>query len=60
MKSFKKLREDGAAAVTGPGNAISTGAIAGSGGKGGEPGVNLKKKKQVVMVPTFTRKAPKM
>ena len=60
MKSFKKLREDAAAAVTGPGNSISTGAIAGSGGKGGEPGVNLKKKKQVVMAPTFTRKAPKM
>jgi hypothetical protein len=56
MKSFKKLREDVGAAVTGPGNAISTGAIAGSGGKGGEPGVNPKKKKRVVMAPTFTRK----
>jgi hypothetical protein len=53
------VSEDGAVA-SGPGNAISTGAIAGSGGKGGEPGVNLKKKKLVVMAPTFTRKAPKM
>jgi len=59
MKTFKKLREDGAA-VPGPSNAISTGAIAGSGEKGGEPGVNLKKKKSVVMAPTFTRKSPKM
>jgi hypothetical protein len=59
MKTFKQLREDGIA-VPGPSNAISTGAIAGSGGKGGEPGVNLKKKKRVVMAPTFTRKTPKM
>jgi len=59
MKTFKQLREDGVA-VPGPSNAISTGAIAGSGGKGGEPGVNLKKKKRVVMAPTFTRKTPKM
>jgi hypothetical protein len=59
MKTFKKLREDGALGP-GPSNAISTGAIAGSGEKGGEPGVNLKKKKSVVMAPTFTRKSPKM
>ena len=59
MKTFKQLREDGALSP-GPSNAISTGAIAGSGGKGGEPGVNLKKKKNVVMAPTFTRKLPKM
>jgi hypothetical protein len=60
MKSFKKLREDGGAVSTGPGNAVSTGAIAGTGEKGGEPGVNLKKKKLVVVAPTFTRKSPKM
>ena len=59
MKTFKQLREDGVA-VPGPSNAVSTGAIAGTGGKGGEPGVNLKKKKGVVMAPTFTRKSPKM
>jgi hypothetical protein len=62
MKTFKQfmLEDGGAVGSTGPGNAISTGAIAGSGGKGGEPGVNLKKKKNVVMSPTFTRKPPKM
>lgn len=61
MKTFKQfMLEDGGAAVPGPSNAISTGAIAGSGGKGGEPGVNLKKKKRVIMAPTFTRKSPKM
>ena len=54
------LEDVGAVGSTGPGNAISTGAIAGSGGKGGEPGVDLKKKKRVVMAPTFTRKPPKM
>jgi len=59
MKTFKQLREDGVA-VPGPSNAVSTGAIAGTGGRGGEPGVNLKKKKSVVMAPTFTRKSPKM
>lgn len=61
MKSFKKFVEDaGAAAVSGPTNSVGSGAIAGSGGLGGEPGVNLKKKNRVVMAPTFTRKPPKM
>lgn len=61
MKTFRQfVLEDGIVGSTGPGNAVSTGAIAGSGEKGGEPGVNLKKKKRVVMAPTFTRKAPKM
>ena len=60
MKTFKKLREDGGAVSTGPGNVVSTGAIAGTGEKGGEPGVNLKKKKRVVLMNTLTRKSPKM
>ena len=60
MKTFKKLREDGGVVSTGPANAVSTGAIAGTGERGGEPGVNPKKKKLVVMAPTFTRKPPKM
>lgn len=60
MKTFKKLREDGGVVSTGPANAVSTGAIAGTGERGGEPGVNLKKKKLIVMAPTFTRKPPKM
>ena len=59
MKNFKQLREE-MGGSSGPGNAVSTGAIAGTGEKGGEPGVNLKKKKRVVMAPTFTRKPPKM
>ena len=55
------MLEDGAVGgSTGPSNAVSTGAIAGTGEKGGEPGVNLKKKRRVVMAPTFTRKTPKM
>jgi hypothetical protein len=38
------VKEDGAAAaVAGPVNAVSSGAIAGSGGKGGEPGVSKKR-----------------
>jgi len=48
MKSFKDfIKEDGAAAgmSAGPTNVVGGGAIAGTGGKGGEPGVNLKKKK---------------
>ena len=40
MKRFKQFLEDFSA---GPANAVSTGAIAGTGEKGGEPGVNLKK-----------------
>ena len=42
----------------GPTNAVSSGAIAGSGGKGGEPGVNLKKKKTPVLM-SFRRKTIK-
>ena len=62
MKTFKQfMLEDGAAGgSTGPSNVVSTGAIAGTGEKGGEPGVNLKKKRRVVMAPTFTRKSPKV
>ena len=44
------ISEDAAAAVsTGPTNVVSSGAIAGTGGKGGEPGVYLKKKKPIMM-----------
>jgi hypothetical protein len=53
------VKEDGmgAGAVSaGPTNAVSSGAIAGSGGKGGEPGVS--KKRNPVMAPTFKRKLP--
>jgi len=61
MKTFKQfMYEDVGAVSTGPSNVVSTGAIAGTGEKGGEPGVNLKKKKRIVMAPTFIRKLPKM
>lgn len=44
MKKFKDfIKEDGIAAA-GPTNVVGSGAIAGSGGKGGEPGVTKKKK----------------
>lgn len=59
------VREDvmGAGAVSaGPTNVVSTGAIAGSGGKGGEPGVYLNKKKinKPVMMGMGHRSAPKV
>jgi hypothetical protein len=49
MKSFKNyLNEMGAAAAgggsAGPTNVVSGGAIAGTGGKGGEPGVDMRKR----------------
>jgi hypothetical protein len=48
MKSFKEyIKEMGAgAASAGPTNVVGGGAIAGSGGKGGEPGVDLRKRKR--------------
>lgn len=59
MKSFKKfINEDGAVSA-GPTNVVSSGAIAGTGGKGGEPGVYLKKKKPVMMS-TLRRNPPKL
>ena len=58
---IKKLpiKEDGMA-VPGPTNVVGGGAIAGTGGKGGEPGVNMKKKRTVILTPTFKRNPPKM
>jgi len=53
------MKEDGMA-VPGPTNVVGTGAIAGSGGKGGEPGVNLKKKNKVVLQPMRLRAPPRM
>jgi hypothetical protein len=53
------MKEDGMA-VAGPTNVVGGGAIAGTGGRGGEPGVNMKKKKNVIMTPTFKRSPPKM
>ena len=64
MKTFKQnISEDGmgagAVASAGPTNNVISGANAGSGGKGGEPGVRLKKKSPIVL-PMGKRNPPKM
>ena len=51
------VSEDGVA-VAGPTNAVSSGAIAGAGGKGGEPGVS-KKRKSPVIISMAKRNSPK-
>jgi hypothetical protein len=53
MKTLKQLREEMSA---GPVSVVGGGAIAGTGEKGGEPGVKLKKKKKVVLFPLAKRK----
>ena len=63
MKTYKQFIDEmaagaGAGGSSGPANAVSTGAIAGTGGKGGEPGVHLKKKKSTVMMDIIRRKKP--
>lgn len=71
MKTFKQFNEDGGAGggaggamggSAGPTNTVGGGAIAGTGGKGGEPGVYLKKKKPSPILPMGMgrRKAPKI
>jgi len=52
------VTEDGmsSGAVGAPTNNVGSGAIAGTGGKGGEPGVS--KKRNPIMAPTFKRKLP--
>jgi hypothetical protein len=59
MKTFKQFMEDGmggGAMSAGPTNVVGGGAIAGTGGKGGEPGVNPKKKKGLVLITMAKRK----
>jgi hypothetical protein len=57
----KRLKEDGGIAVAGPTNVTATPAMAGTGGRGGEPGVNMKKKKGPVLLQDIgKRKPPKM
>lgn len=63
MKTFKQfINEDGmgggAIGSAGPTNVVGNGAIAGSGGKGGEPGVDLKKKKRNPIMGYVKRKSP--
>jgi hypothetical protein len=54
MKTFKQFKEDmGAGVMTAPPtNVVGSGAIAGTGGKGGEPGVpkNRKKRNPIMMI----------
>jgi hypothetical protein len=62
-KPFEKgscVREDGVAAVAGPTNNVGSGSIAGTGGLGGEPGVNLNRKRKVILQPMAVRKPPRM
>lgn len=60
MKTFKQFNEDMAMAGSpGPTNVVSGGAIAGTGEKGGEPGVYLRKRKRVVLQPMTKRKNPR-
>jgi len=60
------VKEDGmggGAMSAGPTNVVGGGAIAGSGGKGGEPGVDLRKRKKAhnpVMMGMSHRKPPKI
>jgi hypothetical protein len=63
LLSFKDYIEEdgvGAVSVAGPTNNVGSGAIAGTGGKGGEPGVNLNKKRKVILQPMSVRKPPRM
>jgi hypothetical protein len=50
------MKEDGEGASAGPTNVVGQGAIAGTGGKGGEPGVS---KKRNPVMSLFKRKQPK-
>jgi len=50
--------EDGVAVATGPTNVVGGGAIAGTGGAGGEPGVSRKKKVRSLIMMNVTRKSP--
>ena len=49
----------GGAMSAGPTNVVSSGAIAGTGGKGGEPGVHLPRKKKSPVMMSIRRKSLK-
>ena len=52
------VKEDGMAGGVVPVNNVGGGNIAGTGGRGGEPGVNTKKKKGPVLIQMAKRKPP--
>jgi hypothetical protein len=57
------VKEDGMGAgalSAGPTNNVGSGNIAGTGGKAGEPGVDMKKKKTPVMISMTKRSLPKL
>jgi hypothetical protein len=54
------VKEDGMGGGVAPANAVGGGNIAGSGGKGGEPGVNPKKKKGPMLITMGKRNPPQM
>ena len=58
-KAFSKgscVKEDGS---VGPTNVVGSGAIAGTGGKGGEPGIQLpRKKKSPILMSLARRRTP--
>jgi hypothetical protein len=61
MKTFKEfVKEDGMGGGVAPAHAVGGGNIAGTGGKGGEPGVNPKKKKGPVLITMAKRNPPNM
>ena len=45
--SIANLKEDAGAISAGPTNVVGGGAIAGTGGRGGEPGVDVRKRKRI-------------
>ena len=57
-KDEQGVAEEGMAAGVVPANNVGAGNIAGSGGKGGEPGVNKNKKKGPVLIQMAKRKSP--
>ena len=61
-EEIAQLTEDGGAAggacACGPTNVVGGGAIAGTGGKGGEPGVSRKKKVRSIIMMNVRRKPP--
>jgi len=69
MKSFKQYLDEmgaggvggGAAGSPGPTNVVGGGAIAGTGGKGGEPGVDMRKRRKhnPIMMKLGRRNLPK-
>lgn len=58
--SEETVQEDGMGGGVAPTNAVGGGNIAGTGGQGGEPGVNPKKKKGPVLIQMAKRNPPNM